>query len=456
MFHLALASGISPDRPSTAPWLWPWPRRRLAPLALALLTSAGPAAAQWSRVDALPAANVFCVVVEGDTIVAGGQTAVFVSTDDGTTWRPSAPLAPAVTSIQAVRLHQGRLFAGTFGQGVFVSDDLGATWTAFNEGLTGGLLDSQLFISSFEIAGGNLFAGTFGAGVYARSLVGPSRWAHFGEVFEPEQASNVNTLALGGTRLLAGAGGNGTVFHRDPGDADWTPSGLGPNGMLPGVQTQALLWTGNGWVAGTSVGVFLSPSGQEPWSLSSLGVVPLRSSAFTMFGATLVAAFDLATEAVIAFSPDEGVSWNLLERQPGVFVFALAADDVDVYAARGDGLWRRRAVELPHLRALSQPHIGTTWTVDVFAPEGAVVFVAASPTPDNGTPTPFGPLGIDLPSATMLGTVIAPPGPDPVVNVSTPVPNSPLLVGLTFWVQSLAVPPVLPARLSNTLAVVVQ
>jgi len=115
------------------------------------------------------------------------------------------------------------------------------------------------------------------------------------------------------------------------------------------------------------------------------------------------------------------------------------------------------ALELPHLRTLLPPRIGTTWICNVFAPEGAAVFVAASPTPDNGTPTPFGPLGIDLPSATILAyTAITPPGHDPFVTVSTPVPNSPPLVGLTFWVQSLVVPPALPARLSNTLAVVVQ
>ena len=218
----------------------------LCPLALTLFASAAPATAQWSRVKEIPAANVFCVAVQREVIVAGAETAVFISTDGGTTWRRTAQLAPAVTSNQAVRQHDGRLFAGTFGQGVFVSDDLGTTWSAFNQGLTGGVLDSQLFISSFEVAGGSLFAGTFGAGVWVRSLLVPGGWSHFGEVFEPEQASNVNTIALGGDgRLLAAAGSNGTVFWRDRGDADWTPSVLGPNRPLPGVQAHSLSWTGS-------------------------------------------------------------------------------------------------------------------------------------------------------------------------------------------------------------------
>jgi hypothetical protein len=114
-------------------------------------------------------------------------------------------------------------------------------------------------------------------------------------------------------------------------------------------------------------------------------------------------------------------------------------------------------LELPHLRALSQPRIGTTWTCDVFAPEAAPVFVAASPTPGNGTQTPFGPLGIDLPSATILAyAALASPSHDPFVSVSTSIPNSQTLVGLAVWIQALVMPPALAGRLSNTLAVVVQ
>jgi hypothetical protein len=318
-------------------------RRRLEQLVLTLLVCAPPAAAQWSRVHELPATDVVCVDVEQEVIAAGTDTVVFVSIDGGAEWRRSAQLSPTVASIQAVRLHDGQLFAGTFGQGVFVSDDLGATWTANNEGLVGGISDSQLFISSFEARGDSLFAGTFGAGVYVRRLLGSNGWSHFGEVFEPEQASNVNTLALGNGRLLAAAGSNGSVFWRDRADADWTPSLLGPHGALPGVQAHALSWTGSQWVVGTSSGLFLSTTGQDSWRLSNLGVVHLRWSAFAMRGPTLFAAFDLPTEAVIEFSPDDGQSWRFLEQQPGVFVYTLAAHGDELYAGRGDGLWRRRS-----------------------------------------------------------------------------------------------------------------
>ncbi len=79
------------------------------------------------------------------------------------------------------------------------------------------------------------------------------------------------------------------------------------------------------------------------WTLSSLGVVHLRWSALAMHGPTLFAAFDLPTAAVIEFSPDEGQSWTFLEQQPGVLVYTLATHGDELYAGRGDGLWRRRS-----------------------------------------------------------------------------------------------------------------
>lgn len=113
-------------------------------------------------------------------------------------------------------------------------------------------------------------------------------------------------------------------------------------------------------------------------------------------------------------------------------------------------------LELPYLRSPSPPRIGTTWVLAVFAPENASVFVAASLTPGSGAPTPFGPLGLDLTTASFVALVVAQPGHDPVASVPWPIPNAPALVGLQVWVQALAVPAALPARLTNTLAAVLQ
>jgi hypothetical protein len=113
-------------------------------------------------------------------------------------------------------------------------------------------------------------------------------------------------------------------------------------------------------------------------------------------------------------------------------------------------------IELPHLRTQSPPQIGTTWTLDVLAPENAPIFLGVSLQPAPSTPTPFGPLGIDLTLAAILAPTVAQPGHDPIASVPLAVPLAPTLVGLNLWVQGLAIPPSLPARLTNTIAAVVQ
>jgi hypothetical protein len=135
-----------------------------------------------------------------------------------------------VTAIQAVRIRNGRLYAGTFGQGVRVSDDLGTSWQDFNQGLVGGFEDSQLDVVDLQFRGDDLFAATAGAGVYSRKLSGPGGWQPFGGVFELNQAANVTALAVGGGRLLASAGGNGMVFAA----IRASPSGRSPTSTTSG------------------------------------------------------------------------------------------------------------------------------------------------------------------------------------------------------------------------------
>jgi hypothetical protein len=245
--------------------------------------------------------------------------------------------------IDAVRIRNHRLYAGTFGQGVFISDNLGTTWQAFNQGLVGGILNSQLDVADLQVRGDSLYAATLGAGVYVRNLTGAGTWSHFGEEFEPNQASNVEALAVGGNRLLAAAGGNGTVFFRDPGDADWTQSFLDNIGLHPGFQASAPAWTGTGWVVAVSAGrgVFRSTLGQEPWTFVNLNIGLLNHSAMAVRGHRLFGAFDIVNNAVIEQSGDDGATWQVLDVLPNAFVFRMAMSGTDLYAGRLDGLWRR-------------------------------------------------------------------------------------------------------------------
>lgn len=304
---------------------------------------AAPASAQWIPVGALPARDVFSVQTLGDTIVAGTDTSVFVSTNAGAIWRRSTKPAPGVALIGAVLILNRRLYAGTFGQGVLVSDDLGTTWQAFNQGLVGGIFDSQLDVSDFEVRGDSILVSTFGAGVYVRRLSVADTWHPFGDAFEPNQAANVNDLALGNARLFASAGANGMAFARDPGDPDWTVSTFLDGPLVPGLTTESAIFTGSRWVVGTNAGVFLSPSGRGSWTPSTTNFPAMKSSMFASTGQQLFIGFDFNNDFSLSQSQDNGTTWTHVETVPNTFGYQLAVQRGVLYAGRSDGLWFRSA-----------------------------------------------------------------------------------------------------------------
>ena len=342
-------------------------------LALGLCAAASPAAAQWSPVAGIPATPVITVRTSGDTIVAGALKFAYVSTDAGAHWQPTAQISIGVP-MQTLLMRNGTLYAGTNGLGVFTSTDLGQTWHAFNEGLVGGFQDSQLDVSDLEVLGDNLYAGTFGAGVYVRNL-GAGTWHHFGEEFEPNQASNIRDLAVGGARLLADGGGNGSVFFRDPGDGEWTISWLDNVGLRPGLEAFSTVWTGTGWVVATGVsrGVFSSAQGHEPWTAVNLGLGLLNSGTVTTGGHRVFGAFNRNNDVVIEQSDDDGLTWDELDVLPGVLVIRMATHGTDLYAGRGDGLWVRSTatVSVPE----RGPHAALQFALTGPQPVGSVARV---------------------------------------------------------------------------------
>ena len=309
-------------------------------VAVVFLAAAVPAAAQWTPVPDVPATTLFSVWANGDTMVATADSVVYVSTNGGLAWQGSATVIAGARAVVTARVYNGRLYAGTFGQGVFVSDNLGDTWIGFNQGLVGGFQDSQLKIADLVVSGNKLHAATGGDGAWRRDLAGGT-WSRFGDVFEPNQATNMSSITVGGTRLLACAGTNGTVYFRDPGDSDWTESLLKNVVLSPGTGPFAAIFTGSQWVVGTNTGVYHSAQGQSPWTFVNVGLGPLVNVVFAVRQPIVFASFGTSLFANIEYSQDNGASWQVLDTLPAAFIFGLAIHDTTLYAARLDGLWRR-------------------------------------------------------------------------------------------------------------------
>jgi hypothetical protein len=313
---------------------------RLVAVVVSLVAFAPPVSAQWSRVTEVPPGVMFSVWVNGDTIAASSESTVYVSTNAGVTWKGSSTVVSGATEIERVMVRNGRVYAGTRGEGFFVSDDLGDTWADFNQGLVGGFANSQLNTMDMLVRRDSLYLATDGDGAWVRDLRGGS-WSRFGaSTLASFSAQSMNMIAASDSRLLAGGGFNGTAFFRDPGQADWTLTPLGNDRFLPGLAVLAGLWTGDRWLVGTNVGVFSSTTGEPPWTETEIGSPPWFFVSFARHGQDIFGDFE-ANSSEIQVSHDDGLTWELFESFPGIPVIHMATAGDELYAARADGLWRR-------------------------------------------------------------------------------------------------------------------
>lgn len=84
-------------------------------MALLLVTSAT-SLAQLVDVEGLPKAPYYSLGRSGDTLLAGGINAVYVSIDRGSTWKSSHAVQDSSFAVTAVMATRGGWFAGVWGR----------------------------------------------------------------------------------------------------------------------------------------------------------------------------------------------------------------------------------------------------------------------------------------------------------------------------------------------------
>lgn len=319
-------------------------RAMLAMLAALALAAAPPARAQWARASEVTSPSLYGVFARGDTVVAASDTVAWVSVNGGATWTASAPVGVAPAGLETVWLRDGRLWAGTTGQGVFTSDDLGVTWQERSDGLAGGLFGSHNWIQCFAERGDTLYAGTGGAGVFARPLRAPGSWQPTGTQFVDWQSGGVEALASHGGRLVGVGGFNGLAFHND-GGAPWSVTYLDNNGLVPDLGPTAAAWTGTAWLVATNHGVYRSATGAGPWTFTGLNFSQTVDSRMAAGGGRAFVVVNRSSGGVLRWTRDDGTTWNVLETIPA-WPSELALQGGRLWASRFDGLWYRDVATL--------------------------------------------------------------------------------------------------------------
>jgi hypothetical protein len=296
---------------------------------LLIITLISPVYAQnWRRVTELPPKDISSLFIRENTIHAGTDSVVYSSYDRGPTWTQSNIVPDSPMYIDAITEFEGKIIAGTGGNGIFTSSDSGQSWQQLNIGLSG---SGSGYISGFVERDGLLYAATQGAGVFR--LQG-GVWYPLGNL-TGSLAGNVEFLGLIGDTLVAGAGGNGYVWFASPGSNHWTGVQIAPLQsavfiIYSVVQFKDTLY------AGSTYGVHRSADNGMTWEYCGWGIPNGRRVRLIPAGETLYATASSAN--TLWYRSTSGDDWEFIEST--IYSYNEAVVNGQFYAARGDGLWK--------------------------------------------------------------------------------------------------------------------
>lgn len=227
----------------------------------------------------------YCLAVDPTTpktLYAGDSTGsgIWKSTDGGSHWstmNASLPGAsgsrPPILSLAVDPAHPSTVYAATYGNGVWVSANAGASWAAAPAGMRDTRVASLLFVPSTPPT---VYAGTFGGGVYASSD-GAATWAQANGHADTGalDAAVVSAVAVDPSArgVVYAATSDGVSVSADAGSS-WSAPGSG----LPPVTIPALAVVTTGGasskvLAGTfGSGLYQSVDRGSTWTTAGTGL----------------------------------------------------------------------------------------------------------------------------------------------------------------------------------------
>lgn len=209
--------------------------------------------------------NVSSVIIK-DTVVilgvSGFGAAVFVSKDQGDTW--DVPTSPYSGYLFCMVEQGNNLLAGTW-FGVAKSTDNGDTWATLpTTGLPSNASVTALFAKGDTIFAGVSSSSVGGEGIF-RSTDNGTTWVNKSTGITN---TNFTSIAQSGNKLIAAvSGGEGVYISTNNGDS-WTVA----NNGLSGLGVNALFVSGSNILVGTQNGIFLSKDTASSWVAINAGL----------------------------------------------------------------------------------------------------------------------------------------------------------------------------------------
>ncbi len=271
-------------------------------LFLLLITMTAHVLADWTQTAGPEGGNISCFTSHNGFIYAGTNGAgIFRSSDNGATWTPANfgfgyPYATALLSKGST------LLASTVN--VFRSTDDGATWTGGTGLPTGNSITSLVTDGTFVYGG---LTSTSGSARVYRSSDDGATW----EQFSTGSASfaGVISMCIDGSNIFAGVSGDGIYKSTNQGET-WSPASAGlPGFSYPNhiITHGGMLFTG---LSGNSV--YRSTNNGTSWSVSGSGFpAGTEGGPFLSTGTNLIAASRTSSGQTQLFqSTDNGSTWS--------------------------------------------------------------------------------------------------------------------------------------------------
>jgi len=276
-----------------------------------------------------------------ETIAVGDGETLFVGTfggglfrteDGGGHWKPINKGLRDKFIGSLIYLKEGRVFAGTIRSGLYKSEDNGENWRPANQGLENQEVGTMTLLPS-----GELLAGT-GQGVFISRDKGEI-WEPFSEGIPPVRVQSIISKKDG--TLFIGTQGEG-VLKRAPGTKEWVSltRGFSFRGLEERITRALVLGRGKILYAGTmSAGVFRSEDDGAHWQSASFGLSNLSIRTLAVDG---VGTLYAGTGDGIFYSEDDGGNWlPLLEGMSDTQIHTFVANaSGDLFSGSSGGLYR--------------------------------------------------------------------------------------------------------------------
>lgn len=301
---------------------------RVVSLTSAAFIKNDPATNVWKNIGSAGGRIWSLLAHEGKVFAGTDGGGIFVSTDNGQNWKATKGIR--AFQVYALAAFNGVLFAGGTGAPLFVSTDGGETWEFALAPITVPVYD-------FVESGGRFYAATLGNGVW-RMGANPYLW----EKADTSGLANqrVYALAASGGNLFAGTDGGG-VFRSTDGGNSWTAVNTG----LTFQRIRALAVDGTKLYASTAFGtptttpneVFISEDNGQNWKKLGNGIGADFPANFTNAAYELVPLggklFAAGTSGVLMH---DGTKWASVHTgSPVVSFFSVVASGNTLFA----GAW---------------------------------------------------------------------------------------------------------------------